>query len=54
MHTDQGPVFRNELFSDLSRLFKVKYSKEENGIIERANEELMRHRRAMILRLTRA
>ena len=38
---------RNELFLDLSRLFKVKYSKEENGIIERANQVVMRHRRAM-------
>jgi transposase InsO family protein len=54
MHTDQGPAFRNELFSELSRLSKVKhsfataYSKEENGIVERANQEVMSHLRAML------
>ena len=43
IHTDQGPAFRNELFSELARLstvehsFATAYSKEENGIVERAN-----------------
>ena len=49
IHTDQGPAFRNELFSELSRLSQVEhsfataYSKEENGLVERANQEVMRH-----------
>jgi transposase InsO family protein len=47
IHTDQGPAFRKELFSELSRLSQVKhsfataYSKEENGLVERANQEVM-------------
>ena len=46
---DQGPAFRNELFAELTLLSKVEhsfataYSKEENGIVERANQEVMRH-----------
>jgi transposase InsO family protein len=54
IHTDQGPVFRNELFSELSRLSQVEhsfataYSKKENGLVERANQEVMRHLRAML------
>ena len=54
IHTDQGPAFRNELFSELSRLSQVEhsfataYSKEENGLVERANQEVMRHLRAML------
>ena len=54
IHTDQGPTFRNELFSELSRLSQVEhsfataYSKEENGLVERANQEGMRHLRAML------
>ena len=53
IHTDQGPAFCNELFSELSRLSQVEhsfataYSKEENGLVERANQEIMRHLRAM-------
>ena len=49
IHTDQGPAFRNELFAELTRLSKVEhsfataYSKEENGIVERANQDVMRH-----------
>ena len=49
IHTYQGPAFCGELFSKLSRLSKVKhsfvtaYSKEENGLVERANQELMCH-----------
>ncbi len=55
IHTDQGPAFRNELFSELSRLSQVEhsfataYSKEENGLVERANQEVMRQLRAMLL-----
>ena len=53
IHTDQGPAFRNKLFAELTRLSKVKhsfataYSKEENGIVKRANQEVMRHLRAI-------
>jgi hypothetical protein len=49
IHTYQGQAFCGELFSKLSRLSKVKhsfvtaYSKEENGLSERANQELMCH-----------
>jgi len=45
IQTDQGPAFRNELFSELSRLSQVEhsfataYSKDENGLIERINQE---------------
>jgi len=54
IHTDQRPAFRNELFSEFSRLSLVKhsfataYSKEENDLVERANQEVMRHLRAML------
>ena len=54
IHTDQGPASRSELFSELSRLSQVEhsfataYSKEENGLVERANQEVMRHLRAML------
>ena len=54
IHTDQGPAFRNELFSGLSRLSQVEhsfataYSKEENGLVERANQEVMLHLRAIL------
>ena len=47
IHTDQGPAFRNERFSELSRLsqvghsFATAYSKEENGFVE--HQEVMRH-----------
>ena len=45
MHTDQSPTFRNELFSELSL---TAYSKDKNGLVERANQEVMRHLRAML------
>jgi hypothetical protein len=54
IHTDQGPAFRNELVSELSQLSQVEHSfataywKEENGLVERANQEVMRHLRAML------
>ena len=52
IHTDQGPAFHNELVQELLRLcaieksFATAYSSEENGIVERANQEVMRHLRA--------
>jgi transposase InsO family protein len=54
IHADQGPAFRNELFSELARMSEVEhsfataYSKEENGIVERTNQEVMRHLCAMV------
>ena len=53
IHTDQGPAFHNELLQELLRLcaiensFATAYSSEENGIVERANQEVMRHLRAL-------
>ena len=50
-----GAAFRIELFSELSKLSQVEhffttaYSKEENGLVERANQEVMRHLRVMLL-----
>ena len=54
IHTDQGPAFHNELIQELLRLcaiensFATAYSSEENGIMERANQEVMRHLRALL------
>jgi transposase InsO family protein len=48
IHTDQGPAFHNDLVKDLLRLcgieqsFGTAYSSEENGIAERANQEVLR------------
>jgi len=50
---DQGSAFYNELVIELLRLcaieqsFATAYSKEENGIVERANQEVLRHLRAL-------
>jgi predicted metal-dependent HD superfamily phosphohydrolase len=47
--TDNGSQFMNEMFEHLTREFGVNhirtipYSKEENGIVERANKEVNRH-----------
>jgi hypothetical protein len=47
--TDNGSQFMNEMFEHLTREFGVThvrtipYSKEENGIVERANKEVNRH-----------
>ncbi len=52
IHTDQGPAFHNELVQELLHVcaiensFATAYSSEENGIVERANQEVMRHLRA--------
>ena len=54
IHTDQGPAFHNELVQELLRLcgieqsFATAYSSEENGIVERANQEVLRHLRALL------
>jgi len=54
IHTDRGPAFHNELVGELLRLmaieqsFATAYSKEENGIVERANYEVLRHLRALL------
>ena len=54
IHTDQGPAFHNELVHELLRLcaiensFATAYSSEENGIVERANQEVLRHLRALL------
>jgi len=47
IHTDQGPAFHNELVNqELLRLYAIKqffateYSSEENGIVDRANQEV--------------
>ena len=48
---DQGTQFNNELWKELFRLAGIKqiinnaYSKEENGIVERANKEVNKHLR---------
>eukprot|EP01040_Poterioochromonas_malhamensis_P013059 gene13059-14326_t len=52
--TDKGTQFCNELFAALSvhlgnkHHFTVTGSKEENGLVERANKEVMRHLRGLI------
>ena len=48
IHTDQGPdqVIHTE---QVEHSFDTAYSKEENGLVERANQEVMRHLRAMLL-----
>lgn len=52
--SDKGTAFINEIINDLTLLLGVEhvstvpYSKEENGIVERANREVMRHLRNII------
>ena len=54
IHTDQGPAFHNDLITELTRLCGMEhslataYSSEENGIVERANQEVLRHLRALL------
>ena len=49
VHTDRGTAFHNELVSELLRMtgteqsLSTAYSSEENGIVERANQEVLRH-----------
>ena len=52
--TDNGTQFKNELTEALNTLlginhkFTFPYSKEENGLVERVNKEVMRHMRNII------
>ena len=54
IHTDQGPAFHNELVTELVCLcgieqsFAAAYSSEENGIVKRANQEVLRHLRVLL------
>ncbi len=54
MSVDQGPAFHHELVTELVRLcgieqsFATAYSSEENGIVEHANQEVLRHLRAVL------
>jgi hypothetical protein len=55
IRTDRGSQFVNEIVKELLVLIGVEhqltlqYSKEENAIVERANKEVMRHLRAILL-----
>jgi hypothetical protein len=52
--TDRGTAFHNELVSELLHMCRaeheltIAYSKEENAIVERANQEVIRHLRALL------
>ena len=54
IHTDQGPAFHIELVQELLRLcgiehsFVTAYSSEENGIVEGANQDELRHLRTLL------
>jgi len=54
IHTDRGTAFHNELVEKLTRLagadhsLSTAYSKEENGIVECANQEVLRHLTAIL------
>ena len=54
MHTDQAPAFHNECVGELLRLCRIEqsfataYSKEANGIVERANQEWKRLQQAYL------
>jgi transposase InsO family protein len=54
IRSDRGSQFVNNLIADLCKLLvtdqqlSIAYSKEENGIVERSNKEVMRHIRAII------
>jgi hypothetical protein len=53
--SDRGSQFVNSIISELMQLlttehsFSIAYSKEENSIVERANKEVLRHLRAILL-----
>jgi transposase InsO family protein len=57
VHTDRGTVFHNEVVEKLLRMTGVEhslttaYSSEENGIVERANLEVLRHLNAILFDL---
>jgi len=54
IHTDRGAAFPNELVAELLRISGVEqslttaYSSEENGIIERANQQVLCHLNAIL------
>ena len=54
IRTDNGPAFANDLLKGVMNLlgstneFTTAYSSEENGIVERANKEVLRHLRALV------
>ena len=54
VHTDRGTAYHNELVSELlcmsgtEQLLTTAYSSEENGIVERANQEVRRHLNAIL------
>jgi len=54
IHTDKGPAFNNELITELLCIYAIEqsfttaYSKEENGIVERANQEVLRYLPALL------
>jgi len=55
LRSDRGSQFVNEIIESLLRVLRIEnklsiaYSKEENAIVERANQEVMRHLRAFIM-----
>jgi hypothetical protein len=54
LRSDRGPQFANAIIQELVQLmgskqiFSLSYSHQENGIVERANREIMRHLRAIL------
>lgn len=52
--TDQGPQFKNELiekyceFWKIGQRFSLPYRPQANGIVERANQEVLRHLRSIV------
>jgi hypothetical protein len=52
--SDRGPQYVNEVVTEITKYYSINrtqstpYSHEENGIVERANKEVMRHLRAII------
>ena len=54
VHSDRGSAFHNELVFELLRMSDTEqslttaYSSEENGIVERANQEVLRHLNAIL------
>ena len=54
VHTDRGTAFHNELIEELLRMSGTEQSlttansSEENGIVERANQEVLRHLNAIL------
>ena len=57
INTDRGTAFHNEVVEALLRITGVEqslttvYSSEENGIVERANQEVLRHLNAILFDL---